>query len=325
MAQYSTGTITVVNTDATVEGSGVNWGSTGVDPGNIAAGDLLSIEGSGVIYEVASVTDSDTLELTSPFSGTGGSYNYSIVTDFTTNLNIPYPNPNDIDQETILKRMAVMLDGFLYGSEFRLNTTDTSAIIQGLLRLNNSNFNAISLGGDKAVSTSFLQFSTDGAQHYSINLLDSADTDSGGIVAVLNNDTSNLKTLYLNGTNMEGTTILPPASCALFGFNSDKWVPFQMAHMHYSTNRTPTSSSTMVVDHYDHISITGLSAAVTSVDLGDPAGSKNPSRLTIINESASGSGYTVQITGANVKGTTTIQPETAHTFIFNGTDWYPHS
>ena len=64
--KYSTGTLTVVNADATVEGAGgMNW-----DP-EIAAGDLIYIGTEDRAYVIASITDDDTLELTVAFAGTG--------------------------------------------------------------------------------------------------------------------------------------------------------------------------------------------------------------------------------------------------------------
>jgi subtilisin family serine protease len=58
-----TGTVTVVDTNATVEGAATDFTN------EVAAGDTLYISGNP--YVVASITDVDTLVLTTPFSGTG--------------------------------------------------------------------------------------------------------------------------------------------------------------------------------------------------------------------------------------------------------------
>lgn len=72
-AGWSTGTVTVTNGSTTVEGAGSpTWTGT-----NLIADDKFNV-GEGGFYRVASVTDTDTLELATAFAGTtaaGSSYN----------------------------------------------------------------------------------------------------------------------------------------------------------------------------------------------------------------------------------------------------------
>jgi hypothetical protein len=73
-AGYSTGTVTVTNLDATVEGAGTPaWTTSSA----VLADDIFNV-GEGGFYRVASITDADTLELQQAFGGTtaaGASYN----------------------------------------------------------------------------------------------------------------------------------------------------------------------------------------------------------------------------------------------------------
>jgi len=69
MVEYTTGTVSVTNGDATVTGSGTDFLS------NVSAGDWFRIDADGigsssVWYEVSSVTNATSLELTSTYAGT---------------------------------------------------------------------------------------------------------------------------------------------------------------------------------------------------------------------------------------------------------------
>jgi hypothetical protein len=64
---YSTGTATFVNGDATVEGAG----GTAWNNGTMAGGNIKS-DTDAIWHKILSVTDADTLELYTPYSGTGG-------------------------------------------------------------------------------------------------------------------------------------------------------------------------------------------------------------------------------------------------------------
>ena len=83
LTTYATGTVTVTNGNATVEGSGVDW--SGVSAGEyfqVKVGDYDTDYTNLQFrwYEIDSVTDGDTLVLTETFKGTtGGSKTYNIM------------------------------------------------------------------------------------------------------------------------------------------------------------------------------------------------------------------------------------------------------
>lgn len=106
MAQYKTGTVSVTNGSPTVEGSGTTF--TG---GNVTAGDIFTVLGDNTWYEVASVTDADTLVLAANYAGTTASgAAYTITRDFTTNNGYPYPQKGDIETASLIKRAFVQID-----------------------------------------------------------------------------------------------------------------------------------------------------------------------------------------------------------------------
>ena len=114
MSQYKTGTVLVTNGDATVVGTGTSWS------GNVAAGDLFTIVGSGVPYYVGSVTDDTHLELTANYAGsTLSGQSYTIGTSRTTTYELDYPESSgsqgggDIETATIVKSAMVKLDTLL--------------------------------------------------------------------------------------------------------------------------------------------------------------------------------------------------------------------
>ena len=124
MSQYNTGTVTTDGT-ATVEGTGTTWNG-----GNVSAGDLFRVVGHNATYEVASVTDADTLVLTSAYAGANVSgATYTIVRDFTARLGLPYPTPNDIETAAIIKRAFSDIDA--YTNIAQSNTSATTAPTTG--------------------------------------------------------------------------------------------------------------------------------------------------------------------------------------------------
>lgn len=98
MSQYREGTIDVTNNDQTIVGTDVDFVSE-VNPG-----DMLTVVGSNVWYEVASITDATHLELSAMYAGATqtGQY-YVILRDFTVD-GIPYPQQGDIETASIMKR-----------------------------------------------------------------------------------------------------------------------------------------------------------------------------------------------------------------------------
>ena len=108
--KYSTGTVTVVNGNATVNGADVgNWET------NIAAGDLIYFEDSDRAYEIQTVDDPNTLTLTVNFAGTGDNGLSYVVDD---NVGIKVGSSNYLtkayfvcDFEGYLMAANVMVDG----------------------------------------------------------------------------------------------------------------------------------------------------------------------------------------------------------------------
>lgn len=116
MSQYRAGTVTVVNGDQTVTGTGTEFLSY------VAAGDHFFVSGSGVPYRVGSVTDDTHLELSAPYAGTGLSgLAYVIHTSGTGTGGYPIPEAKasqgggDVETATIVNEAITMIDADLFG------------------------------------------------------------------------------------------------------------------------------------------------------------------------------------------------------------------
>lgn len=123
MSQITTGTVTVTNASTTVEGAGgMLWNTS---PTNIAVGDWLLVTGDTVMYQVASITDDDTMELTTPYAGvTGAGQAYAIQRDFIGTWNIPLLNQGDLFTARIFSRAMTIISGLLtagVGTSFRMS------------------------------------------------------------------------------------------------------------------------------------------------------------------------------------------------------------
>ena len=106
MAQYKTGTATVVNGSAVVSGTGTQWLA------NVQPGDSFVMAGVSLVYDVSSV-DSDTqLTLTAPYGGTGKTGAYAVQRDFTSD-GIPEMAQGDIETAAIFTRAMRKLQGLL--------------------------------------------------------------------------------------------------------------------------------------------------------------------------------------------------------------------
>lgn len=110
MSQYRIGTVTVTNGDATVTNTDVVNSKFLTE---VQGGDLFTVVGTGIVYQVASVTDDTNLELTAPYTGTTGTFDYTISRDFTPINNIPIINAQDIEKAAILTRALTIIDGLL--------------------------------------------------------------------------------------------------------------------------------------------------------------------------------------------------------------------
>ena len=99
MSQYKTGTASVTNGSATVTGSGTLWLA------NVSAGDSFTIAGTGVLYDVASVSSDTSLSLSTPYTGVSATeVVYTIARDFTSPDNFPELSVGDIETPVILTR-----------------------------------------------------------------------------------------------------------------------------------------------------------------------------------------------------------------------------
>jgi len=105
MAQYKIGSVTVTNGSQTITGLSTTWLA------DIAAGDIFTVIGSNVWYEVGSV-DSDTqITLAANYAGsTASSQGYAITRDFTPLSGLPYVTSGDIETAAVIKRAMLMLD-----------------------------------------------------------------------------------------------------------------------------------------------------------------------------------------------------------------------
>ena len=106
MAQYKTGTATVVNGSEVVSGTGTQWLS------NVKPGNGFVMAGVGLVYDVSSV-DSDTqLTLTVPYGGAVRTGAYAVQRDYTVD-GIPEMSQGDIETAAIFTRAMRKLQGLL--------------------------------------------------------------------------------------------------------------------------------------------------------------------------------------------------------------------
>ena len=106
MAQYTDGTVNLTNASATVTGDETLWLANAA-PGNyfVATG----IDAEDVVYEIASVDDNVTIQLTAPFVGTtGGARPYVIHRDFDPN-GLPLMGRSDTAVHAVFNRWNVLL------------------------------------------------------------------------------------------------------------------------------------------------------------------------------------------------------------------------
>ena len=112
MAQYGTNaedgkttTATFTNGATGVEGvGGTEWDDF------VTAGDMILVEGEGVPYTLASVTDADTLVLTANYGGITGTKDYIIVKDFTSNYVLPLIAKGHLDWPDIMNEAISLID-----------------------------------------------------------------------------------------------------------------------------------------------------------------------------------------------------------------------
>lgn len=112
--QIRTGSASITGSPQTnvVTGHDVDWST-------VVAGDLFSIVGDGVTYDIAAVgSPATTLTLTVNYAGTNKSAeDYVIFRDFTERWELPIPNKKDIETATLLKKALTIIDGVLGGAQ----------------------------------------------------------------------------------------------------------------------------------------------------------------------------------------------------------------
>lgn len=100
-------------------GSPTVIGNVDADWNGVVSGDIFTLQGSGVWYQVSSrafVTDHWELTLSSNYGGsTASGQSYAITKDFTTVHSFPVPNRGDVETASIVKRALNMIDGKLMG------------------------------------------------------------------------------------------------------------------------------------------------------------------------------------------------------------------
>ena len=106
MAQYKTGTASVVQDSPVVSGVGTSWLS------NVNPGASFVLAGSGMVYDVASVDSNTQITLTAPYRGATRTGAYAIQRDFTTD-GIPEMAQGDIETATIFTRAMRRIQGQL--------------------------------------------------------------------------------------------------------------------------------------------------------------------------------------------------------------------
>lgn len=121
--KYNTGTVNVTNGSPTVTGDGSQKFLT-----NLIAGQLFTILNSGVSYEIGAVTDDNEFELVANYAGADAEDQlYTVVQSFTSNFDIPYTEPGDVQTATIFKRAMTLID------ELLMPVTATTAQLTSLI------------------------------------------------------------------------------------------------------------------------------------------------------------------------------------------------
>ena len=110
MSQYNTGTVNIRSVATSdIHGLGTAWSAA------VSAGDLFKIDGSDVIYTVASITGDSDLTLSSNYVGPVGSgIQYQITRDFTPNYNFAEIHRGDYDWPIIVTQSLRDIDNQIH-------------------------------------------------------------------------------------------------------------------------------------------------------------------------------------------------------------------
>lgn len=155
MAQYRTGSANLTNGSALVTGNSTLWSA------EVSTGDIFTVVGQNVWYEVASVDSNTQITLSAVYAGsTVTSAAYAISRDFTSGLSLPYPQKGDIETASLIKRAFEIIDAQIAVQNLYTTSTTTStsqSVIQsfsastyGMAKIVVSAYDSVS--GDRYVS-----------------------------------------------------------------------------------------------------------------------------------------------------------------------------
>lgn len=112
---YTTGTLSVSNSNQLVTGTGTSWLT------RLVEGAIIYIDGSGKPYYVANILSDTQLYLTTNFQeATKTDVTYLAIHEFTLNYSYPYPLPHDVENSTIMNRSLSGIDTDLAGIDARV-------------------------------------------------------------------------------------------------------------------------------------------------------------------------------------------------------------
>ena len=117
MAIYKSGSVTVYVGSTTVRGNGTVFNTY------VSAGDLFKLTSESAFYDVAAVNSATNLSLTGAYAnsnyGAGATLAampYQIVTDFTTNYNLPEISVSDTNFQYIYTKTVRKIDSSIYNA-----------------------------------------------------------------------------------------------------------------------------------------------------------------------------------------------------------------
>lgn len=123
MSQYRTGTVSVTNGSASVTGVGTDFAA------NAVVGNLFTIQGENVWYEVLSAPSAGTLTLKTPYVGTTkATREFILLRDFTPNLKLPYLTYGDIQSQNVIQLALAQIDA-------TLTSLDGSGTVESVFRV----------------------------------------------------------------------------------------------------------------------------------------------------------------------------------------------
>ena len=106
--QYTTGTVQVTLASNAVVGTGTLFLA------NVAAGDIFTIRGSNVWYDVGAVVSDTSLTLSANYAGASGTgSNYAISRSFSPEMSIPYIEQGDVETAAVFKRAILDIETLL--------------------------------------------------------------------------------------------------------------------------------------------------------------------------------------------------------------------